>query len=139
MEIRQFETADAADVVALWEACGLTRPWNDPHADIARKQQVQPELFLVAVVDGHLVGAVMGGYDGHRGSINYLAVAPDRQGMGVGRALVQRVEGMLRERGCPKINLQVRIENDQANGFYEALGYESFQVTDFSKRIIPDN
>ncbi|MCL2490379.1 MAG: GNAT family acetyltransferase, partial [Propionibacteriaceae bacterium] len=129
---------DTVDVVALWEACGLTRPWNDPRADIARKQKEQPELFLVALLDGHVVGVVMGGYDGHRGSISYLAVAPDRQGQGVGRALVERIEEMLSQRGCPKINLQVRIDNDQVNGFYEALGYEPFQVTDFGKRLIPD-
>jgi len=116
----------------------LTRPWNDPRADIARKQKEQPELFLVALLDGHVVGVVMGGYDGHRGSISYLAVAPDRQGQGVGRALVERIEEMLSQRGCPKINLQVRIDNDQVNGFYEALGYEPFQVTDFGKRLIPD-
>ena len=138
MEIRQFDPPDTVDVVALWEACGLTRPWNDPRADIARKQKEQPELFLVALLDGHVVGVVMGGYDGHRGSISYLAVAPDRQGQGVGRALVERIEEMLSQRGCPKINLQVRIDNDQVNGFYEALGYEPFQVTDFGKRLIPD-
>jgi len=138
MEIRVFEQADAPAVVSLWQVCGLTRPWNDPHADIARKLAEQPELFLVAEQDGQLVGAVMGGYDGHRGCINYLAVAPDRQSTGVGRALVERVEDLLRQRGCPKINLQVRLDNADANGFYEALGYDPFQITDFGKRLVPD-
>ena len=139
MEIRQFEPADTAAVVALWQQCGLTRPWNDPAADIARKVAEQPELFLVALEANLVIGVIMGGYDGHRGSINYLAVTPNRQGTGVGRALVKRIEAMLTARGCPKINLQVRVDNAAANGFYEALGYQPFQVTDFGKRLIADN
>ena len=76
MQIRPFQPADEAAVIALWEACKLTRPWNDPRKDIARKLAVQPELFLVGTVDGEIVATVMAGYEGHRGWVNYLAVAP---------------------------------------------------------------
>lgn len=76
MQIRPFEPADEAPVVALWQECRLTRPWNDPHKDIARKLTVQPELFLVGVIDGIVMASVMAGYEGHRGWVNYLAVAP---------------------------------------------------------------
>jgi len=139
MQIRVFDQADSSAVIALWRACGLTRPWNSPSRDIARKIAEQPDLFLVAEMDGQVIGAVMGGYDGHRGSINYLAVAPEHQGTGVGRALVERVEDLLRQRGCPKINLQVRLGNGDVGDFYRALGYEPFQVIDFGKRLIPDD
>jgi ribosomal protein S18 acetylase RimI-like enzyme len=138
MKIRPFAVEDTAAVVALWEATGLIRPWNDPRADIARKLQVQPELFLVGEEDGRVVAAVMGGYDGHRGHVNYLAVAPDRQRQGLGRALLDHVEGLLLALGCPKINLQVRPGNDAAVTFYEHAGYEPFQVADLGKRLIPD-
>src|SRR5262249_39075854 len=108
MEIRCFDLEDEPAVVALWERCGLTRPWNDPHKDIRRKLQVRPDLFLVGVLDGVIVATVMAGYEGHRGSINYLAVAPEHQRKGLGRALMAEAERLLRQSGCPKINLQVR-------------------------------
>lgn len=79
LQIRPFEEADTETVVALWNACDLTRPWNDPYQDIARKRTVQPDLFLVGLTDKGLVGTVMAGCDGHRGWINYLAVSPEHQ------------------------------------------------------------
>jgi ribosomal protein S18 acetylase RimI-like enzyme len=82
MEIRPFRTADEPAVVALWEECRLTRPWNDPHKDIARKLTVQPELFLVGELEGRVMASVMAGYEGHRGWANYLAVAPLWRGCG---------------------------------------------------------
>ena len=101
MLIRPFTKADTDDVVALWTASGLVRPWNDPRADIRRKLTVQPELFLVAVEGPQLVGTVMAGYDGHRGSIYYLAVDPAHKREGIGRALLVEVERLLADLGCP--------------------------------------
>ena len=138
MLIRQFRPEDSDQVVALWEATALVRPWNDPRADIARKLTCQPELFLVGVEDGAIGAVVMGGYDGHRGHVNYLAVAPERQGEGLGKAILAHLEGLLLAMGCPKINLQVRLGSDQAVAFYERSGYESFNVTDLGKRLIFD-
>ncbi len=124
--IREFEPADEGALVALWEACGLTRPWNDPHADIRRKLEDSPWGLLVAD-DAHepgLAGAVMAGYDGHRGSVNYLAVHPASRGTGLGSALMDRAEALLLARGCPKINLQVRPENSGVLTFYARRGYD---------------
>ncbi|HVJ23029.1 MAG TPA: GNAT family acetyltransferase, partial [Burkholderiales bacterium] len=101
MTIRPFQLADEPAVIALWEECKLTRPWNDPHKDIARKLAVQPELFLVGVVDEAVMASVMAGYEGHRGWVNYLAVAPRFRGQGHARALMQHVEALLLRRGCP--------------------------------------
>lgn len=138
MEIRTFATTDADAVVALWEEAGLTRPWNDPRKDIDRKLAAQPELFFVAVEAGTVIGVVMAGYEGHRGSINYLATAPSVRGQGVGVALVAHAEACLLALGCPKVNLQVRLDNDAVVGFYERLGYERFEVVDLGKRLIED-
>lgn len=138
MNIRPFAPADEAAVVALWEECKLTRPWNDPHKDIARKLAVQPELFLVGVVHAAIVASVMAGYEGHRGWVNYLAVAPKFRGRGYARALMQRVEDLLLERGCPKINLQVRKSNGEALAFYRHLGYAVDESTTLGKRLIAD-
>ncbi|SIT77580.1 GNAT family acetyltransferase [Microbacterium sp. RU33B] len=136
--IRTFSIGDTEAVVALWHAAGLTRPWNDPHRDIERKLAVQPELFLVAEADGGVVGSVMAGYDGHRGWLYYLAADPDHRGRGIGRALVAEAEARLLALGCPKVQLMVRPDNAAARGFYEALGYETFETWNTGKRLIPD-
>lgn len=138
MQIRLFRLADEAAVVALWEECRLTRPWNDPHKDIARKLAVQPELFLVGVTDGALMASLMAGYEGHRGWMNYLAVAPRFRGRGFGRSLVEHAERALLERGCPKVNLQVRATNLEAVAFYRRLGYAQDESISLGKRLIID-
>ncbi|MBO9680570.1 MAG: GNAT family acetyltransferase [Acidovorax sp.] len=144
LEIRAFAAADEAAAVALWRDCGLLRPWNDPHKDIARKRLVQPELFLVACQPGpgeappRLVGTAMAGYDGHRGSVYYLAVAPEFKGQGIGRALMAAVEERLLGLGCPKLNVLVRTSNLQVVDFYGRLGYAQDEALSLGKRLIPD-
>ena len=138
MQIRPFQPADEAGVIALWEACKLTRPWNDPRKDVARKLAVQPELFLVGTVEGEIVATVMAGYEGHRGWVNYLAVAPRARRRGHARALMQRVEQLLLERGCPKLSLLVRNSNPEAIAFYRRLGYAQDDSVSLGKRLISD-
>jgi len=119
--------------------CELTVPWNNPHKDIARKLQVQPELFLVGILDSSLIATVMGGYEGHRGWINYLAVHPDFQGKGYGQEIMNSVETGLREMGCPKINLQIRRGNDKIAFFYQKLGFTYDHVISMGKRLEADH
>jgi ribosomal protein S18 acetylase RimI-like enzyme len=143
MQVRAYAPPDEAAVVTLWRACDLVRPWNDPRKDIARKLLVQPELFLVAemTVAGQapqLVGTAMSGYDGHRGWLYYLAVAPGLQRMSIGRRLVAEVEQRLLAMGCPKINLLVRDTNTAVKAFYAKLGYTVDASTSLGKRLIPD-
>jgi ribosomal protein S18 acetylase RimI-like enzyme len=138
MTIRPFQPTDDAAVVALWERCGLTRPWNDPHKDIRRKLAVRPDLFLVAELDGVVIGTVMAGYDGHRGWINYLGVDPSSRRRGVGRALMIEAERLLRLEGCPKINLQVRISNTDAIEFYRRIGFAVDDVVSLGRRLEHD-
>src|SRR5271170_3786541 len=111
MKIRPYQAGDEIAVITLWQSCGLVVPHNNPLADIRRKLQVAPELFLVGILDGRLIAGVMAGYEGHRGWINYLAVDPGLQGHGYGRQIMEHAENLLRSRGCPKINLQIRSTN----------------------------
>lgn len=136
--IRPFEAADMEQVIELWLDCGLVVPWNDPEADISRKINADPQLFLVGEVDGQIAATVMAGYEGHRGWINYLAVAPSLQRSGLGRAVMAEAERKLRERGCPKINLQVRSSNKDVIRFYASLGFKVDDVVSMGKRIIED-
>ena len=130
-----FRAEDEVQVVALWQACGLVVPWNVPADDIAAKVAFQPELFFVAENDGKVVGSVMAGYEGHRGWINYLAVAPELQRGGLGRQLMDHCEQALSALGCPKINLQVRGTNRDAIAFYERLGYRIDDALGLGKRL----
>lgn len=138
MKIRTFRSTDEKAVIALWRQCGLTRPWNDPHRDIARKLTEQPELFLVGTVRDKIVASAMAGFDGHRGWVYYLAVSPKYRRKSLGRALMQEIEQRLIERGCPKINLQVRSSNPDVIEFYRRLGYVQDEVVSLGKRLIHD-
>ena len=139
VDIRPFADADEAAVVRLWHDCGLVVPWNDPAKDVERKRACQRELFLVAEVRGRIVGSIMAGYDGHRGSVNYLAVHPDCRTSGLGRRLIERIEATLTAIGCAKINVLVRRTNPAATGFYRALDYAEDDSVVYGKRLIPDD
>jgi len=139
MEIKAFEDRYKDDVVKLWRECGPVAPQNDPGKDIQRKLKVDPELFLIGVVDDVIVSTVMGGYEGHRGWINYLAVKPSQQRKGYGQAIMQAVEALLSQKGCPKINLQVRSTNKSVIEFYSAIGYGDDNVVGLGKRLENDS
>jgi len=138
MKIRAYNPTDEQAVIDLWMYCGLLAPQNNPQEDIRRKLTVSPELFLVGTQGSEIVATVMAGYDGHRGWINYLAVTPRLQKGGYGRQIMAHAEGLLRERGCPKINLLVRSSNKQVIEFYQRIGFSSDDVLSMGKRLVTD-
>ncbi len=138
MEVRPYRESDQDAVVALWRECALVRPWNDPAKDIRRKLGVQRDLFLVGSLDGRLVATMMVGYEGHRGWVNYLAVAADCRKRGLGRTLMSEAEARLREMGCPKVNLQIRRSNADIVSFYRSIGYSEDDVVSMGKRLLED-
>jgi len=119
---------DIPDLAALWEACGLTRPWNDPTRDARLAITGATSTILGLRDENTLIASVMVGFDGHRGWVYYLAVAPDRRREGLGRRLMEMADAWLRGRGAPKLQLMVRTTNAEALGFYEALGLERQEV-----------
>lgn len=136
--IRNYEPADREDVIHIWEACGLIRSWNKPTLDIQRKIATQRDLFFVGEVSSKIVATAMFGYDGHRGWLNYFAVLPEFQKNGFGKRMLEFGEQILVEKGCPKLNLQIRSDNEAAIGFYQAAGYSEDAVISFGKRLIAD-
>jgi ribosomal protein S18 acetylase RimI-like enzyme len=133
-----YRASDEADLLALWQACGLVVPWNNPYADIARKLADSPGLFFVGKLGDRLVASCMAGYDGHRGWIYYLAVQPSLQRSGYAARLVAHSERKLRALGCPKIDLMVRNSNQSVIAFYQAIGYDLDPVVVLSKRLQQD-
>ena len=134
MQISDLPADHTYDAVALWRETGLTRPWNDPYADLARALAGPTSTVLGAQdADGCLVGTVMVGHDGHRGWVYYLAVRPDLQRNGLGRQLMRAGEQWLGDRGVPKVNLMVRTTNTAVVSFYESLGYEDGEVVVLGK------
>ena len=138
MIIRPFSMDDKQGVIELWQKCDVVRPWNNPELDITRKLKVNPELFLVGVLDGTIIATAVGGYEGHRGWVNYLAVDPEYQRKGYGRQLMAEIEKGLLTLGCPKINLQVRTGNTPALEFYSRIGYKADDCVSLGKRLISD-
>ncbi|MCP4431652.1 MAG: GNAT family acetyltransferase [Gammaproteobacteria bacterium] len=139
LKIRQFNIADKKTVIHLWHDCNLLVPWNDPEKDIQRKLNVGADFFLVGEFEDAIVASVMGGYEGHRGFVNYLAVAPMFRNRGFAQAMMSEIETRLNAAGCPKINLMVRNSNGDIIEFYQSLGYELDQSVILGKRLIPDN
>jgi ribosomal protein S18 acetylase RimI-like enzyme len=133
LAITPIVDGDIEAVVALWQRCGLTRPWNDPASDIAFARRGENADVLVGRHGGAIVATVMVGHDGHRGWFYYLAVDPDVQGRGFGRAMTQAAEAWLVERGIAKAQLMVRADNDRVRAFYEALGYGEQERILFAK------
>jgi len=138
MTIRPYSPEDENTVIKLWRKCDLLRPWNNPKLDIQRKLKVNPELFLLGLVNGEAVATVMGGYEGHRGWVNYLAVDPAYRRRGLGRQIMEAVEGKILAMGCPKINLLIRRDNPAAVNFYETMGYKMDEVVSMGKRLVGD-
>ena len=138
MKIRIFCEQDRQPIIQLWQDCNLTRPWNDSDKDISRKIAFQSELFLVAEDKGQVMASAMAGYDGHRGSVFYLAVSPEYQQQGIGKQLMREIENRLYELGCPKLNIVVRSTNDKVLEFYQKLGYMPDDIVSLGKRLIAD-
>jgi ribosomal protein S18 acetylase RimI-like enzyme len=136
--IAGYSSDDEADIIVLWQECGLVVPWNNPLSDIARKMADSPELFFTGKIDGRLVASCMAGYDGHRGWIYFLAVAKSQRRNGLAAKLVAHVEVKLLELGCPKLELMVRDKNREVIAFYEAIGFGLDPVRVLSKRLSDD-
>ena len=133
LAITAIEDTDVTSVVSLWERCGLTRPWNDPAADIALARKGPNSTILVGREDERIVASAMVGHEGHRGWVYYVAVDPDRRGQGLGRAIMSAAEDWLRQAGIAKLQLLVRQDNAKASAFYETIGYDEAAVTVFAK------
>jgi hypothetical protein len=136
LSVRPFRPTDRQQLEALWtKVFPEDPPWNAPTVMIENKLKVQPQLLLVAEVGDMIVGAVMAGFDGVRGWIYHLAVAPEFRRRGFGARLVRSAEKGLRRIGCPKVNLQVRAGNEQVVAFYRSLGYEVEERVSMGRRL----
>jgi ribosomal protein S18 acetylase RimI-like enzyme len=133
LAIAPITDADIEATIALWQRCGLTRPWNDPAADIALARKGDNSTVLLGHEGGALAAAIMVGHDGHRGWVYYLGVDPDRRGQGLGRTIMEAAEDWLRQRGILKLMLMVRLENTQVQTFYESIGYDQQPRTIYAK------
>jgi ribosomal protein S18 acetylase RimI-like enzyme len=133
LTIRPIEDVDIAEVTALWERCGLTRPWNDPEGDIALARKDGNSTILLGRDGPSLVASVLVGHDGHRGWVYYLTVDPDRRQKGIGRAIMRAAEDWLRARNILKLQLMVRPDNAQVKAFYYSIGYGEQERIVFAK------
>lgn len=138
MILREAGAADSEAIAAVWRACDLTRPWNDPAADIALALRNPTSTILLACDGDAPIGTVMAGFEGHRGWIYYLAVLPDRRGTGIAAQLLDAAQDWLAALGCPKVELMVR-EGNEAAGLYEHLGWEKQAVAVYARWLRKDD
>ena len=135
-KIRPYQEKDRDGLISLWtEIFPATSPHNDPETSLDKKLRNDPDLLLVAVMDGLVIGSVMGGYDGHRGWIYSLAVSPSLRRKGIASALMQAIEAKLRKRGCLKLNLQVVSANSAVVALYEELGFHVEERISMGKKL----
>ena len=109
LAVAPIADADIPAVIALWQACSLTRPWNDPASDIVLARRGPNSTILIGRDGGAIVATVMVGHDGHRGWVYYVATDPDRRGKGFGRAIMNAAEDWLRAAGILKLQLLVGV------------------------------
>jgi ribosomal protein S18 acetylase RimI-like enzyme len=133
LSIAPIADADVADVIALWQACDLTRPWNDPAADIALARRGPNSAILIGRDGDAMIASALVGHDGHRGWVYYVAVDPARRGKGFGRAIMNAAEDWLRARNIEKLQLMVRGDNTRVQAFYGSLGYLEQERVLFAK------
>jgi ribosomal protein S18 acetylase RimI-like enzyme len=137
LTVRPIAEGKEDAVIALWQACGLTRPWNDPAADIAFARGKAGSEVLVGLAEGRIVASAMVGHDGHRGAMYYVSVEPGLRGRGFGQQILAAAEAWLRERGVWKVNLLVRKGNEPVLGFYAEQGYVLGSSVQIEKWIDP--
>ncbi|MGH6710107.1 MAG: GNAT family acetyltransferase [Bradyrhizobium sp.] len=133
LAVADIADADIPEVVALWQACGLTRPWNDPASDIALARRGPNSTVLIGRDGGAIVATAMVGYDGHRGWVYYVATDPEHRAKGYGRAIMNAAEDWLRAAGIEKLQLMVRPDNTKVQAFYQSLGYGEQQRVIYAK------
>jgi len=133
LSIASIEDADMAEVIALWQRCGLVRPWNDPEADIALARRSDNADILLHRDGDALAASVLVGHDGHRGWVYYVSVDPNHQRKNFGRAIMAAAEDWLREKGIEKLQLMVRGDNTQVQAFYESIGFGEQQRIVYAK------
>jgi ribosomal protein S18 acetylase RimI-like enzyme len=134
-QIVRYSSKYQKAVIDLWKKCDLIVPQNDPVEDIQKKLEFQPQLFLIALLDGQLIGSVMVGYEGHRGWLNYLAILPNYQKQGYGKKLVFKAIDELKKFGCLKVNVQIRKNNPSAIEFYKHVGFKDDNVIGLGMRL----
>ena len=133
LSIKPIEDCDIPEVIALWQRCGSTRPWNDPEADIALARRGANATVLLGRDNGALVASVLVGHDGHRGWVYYVTVDPEHRFKGHGRTIMSAAEDWLRARGILKLQLMVRKDNAKVHAFYRSIGYYNQETVTFAK------
>jgi ribosomal protein S18 acetylase RimI-like enzyme len=124
MIIREMRLADYEAMYALWLGCeGIGLGASDSREQIGLYLARNPGMSFVAEVDDRLVGTILGGHDGRRGTIHHAAVHPDFRHQGIGQQLVATCLAALRAAGVLKCHIFVHRTNEAAQAFWRGVGW----------------
>lgn len=135
IRLRICTLADCAAVLQLWKSADATPSVTDTLDEVQRTVEEMNAIFLVATdANDQVVGSVIGGWDGWRGNIYRLAVAPEARRHRVAAALVREVSARLaHEKGARRITALVEKAHPDAVGFWDAMASEGYA---FDPRIV---
>lgn len=135
MQITKYTEQDREALIQLWEKVFPDDPPHNAPAKVIDEKLAVDDLIFVAKENGLIVGAAIAGYDGHRGWLYAVAVDQNQRKKGVGQLLVDTAVEALEEKGCLKVNLQIRSSNTAVIEFYESLGFKVEDRVSMGKRL----
>ena len=121
IKIRRAGEHELSGVLRLWREADASPTPTDTIEELICLKDAPGAVLLVAMDDRRVVGSVIGGWDGWRGNIYRLAVAPDRRRQGIGRKLVQEISRILFDKGASRLSALVEHEHPWASGFWDSM------------------
>lgn len=142
IQIRPMTMEDYEEVFDMWQSIsgfGI-RSWDDSREGIERFIARNPELSVVALHDGRIIGSILCGHDGRRGCLYHVCVRQEYRMLGIGQDMVECCKEALRKEGINKINLIAFKSNAIGNKFWQKLNWKHREDCNYyEENLNPEN
>ena len=134
--IRPARSEEVEQVLGLWREAETTPSVTDTREEVLKLLAEPAAVLLVAEAEGRLVGTVIGGWDGWRGNIYRLAVAPGYRRRGLARLLVAEADRSLHRMGARRITALVEGDHPWATDFWDSLATSGYRYDEGMRRYV---